>query len=59
MLLSTLPFAALIAVLGMLMVAIAVTAWPASQPSFEPKSADAELGTAAPGWFEEARKDFR
>ena len=57
--LSTLPFAVLIAVLGLLIVAFAITAFPSSQPKFEPAKQKKELGTAAPGWFEEARKQFR
>ncbi len=57
--LSTLPFAVLIAVLGLLIVAFAVAAFPPSQPKFEPAKSKKELGTAAPGWFEEAKKQFR
>ena len=57
--LSTWPFLALLAVLGLLIVAFAVTAFPPSQPKFEPAKAKKELGTAAPGWFEEAKKQFR
>ncbi|HEX2804262.1 MAG TPA: hypothetical protein VHN55_09840 [Sphingomicrobium sp.] len=57
--LSTIPFAALIGVLAMLMVAIAVTAWPPSQPEFPLRTAERELGTAPPGWFEKAKKEFR
>ena len=57
--LSTFPFAVLIAVLGLLIIAFAIAAFPPSQPRFEPAKAKKELGTAAPGWFEEAKKEFR
>jgi hypothetical protein len=56
--LSTIPFAALLAVMAMLMVAIAVAAWPASQPAFRPQAQAKELGTAQRGWFQEAQKEF-
>ena len=59
LLLSTLPFAALIAVMGMLIVVFAIVAWPAPYPQPRSQPAQQELGTAAPGWFEEAKKDFR
>ena len=60
-LLSTLPFAALIGVLGLLIVAFAVAAFPGSQPVFEPARASVahEAGTAPKGWFDEAKKEFR
>lgn len=58
--LSTLPFAALLGVMMVLMIAIAVAAWPASQPQrVPPAAANAEQGTAAKGWFQEAKKEFR
>jgi hypothetical protein len=57
--LSTLPFAALMSVLAMLVVAIAVAAFPGSQPQFQPQPVAHEDGTAAPGWFEEAKKEMR
>jgi len=59
LMLSTVPFAVLIAVLGLLIVAFAVAAFPPSQPRFEPPEAKKELGTAPPGWFDEAKKEFR
>jgi len=63
-LLSTLPFGLLIAVMGMMIVAFAIAAFPASQPNFEPpsdkaKDSDREIGTAPRGWFDEAKKEFR
>lgn len=60
LILSTLPFAVLIIVLGLFVVVFAVAAWPPSQPRIEPpKAAEREPGTAAPGWFEEAKKEMR
>ena len=59
MMLSTVPFAALMALLGLLIVAFAIAAWPGSQPDFQPRPAVHETGTAAPGWFDEAKKDMR
>jgi hypothetical protein len=59
LLLSTLPFLALIALLGVLAVGIMVTAYPGSQP--QPKAAPViqrEQGVAPRGWFQEARRDF-
>ena len=59
-LLSTLPFLTLIGGLAVLAVAIAITAWPASQPPPTPaKPAPRELGIAPRGWFQEAQKEFR
>ena len=57
--LSTIPFAALMSVLAVLIVAFAVAAWPGSQPQFKARPQAKELGTAQKGWFEEAKKDFR
>jgi hypothetical protein len=58
--LSTIPFAALIMVLGLMVVAFAVAAWPPSQRDAEaPKAAASEQGTAAPGWLDEASKEMR
>lgn len=59
LLLSTLPFAALIAVFAVLIIAFAIAAWPGSQNPPEPRSAPAQQGTAAPGWLDEAKKDMR
>lgn len=58
MLLSTLPFAVLILVFAMLIVAFAIAAWPGSQQSPLPRPAPAQQGTAAPGWLDEARKEM-
>ena len=56
--LSTLPFLALIGALAILAAAIILAAWP-GRTSRRPAAGTVEQGTAAPGWFEEARKEFR
>jgi hypothetical protein len=59
LLLSTVPFVALFGLLAVLVVAIAVTAFPGTQPRPKEKAvAAAERGTAQRGWFEEAQKDM-
>ena len=58
-LLSTLPFLALFALLGVLAVAIIVAAFPGSQPEAKaPPPAARQQGVAAKGWFEEAQREF-
>lgn len=59
LLLSTIPFLALIAALAILAVGIMIVAWPGSQPQPPPKPIPHEQGVAAKGWFQEAEKDFR
>lgn len=59
LMLSTLPFFALLAALAVLTIAIVVVAWPGSQPQVLPKPAQHEQGVAAKGWFQEAQKQFR
>ena len=59
LLLSTLPFAALISVLGMLIIVFAIAAWPGSAPRKTPPAPSVQDGTAAPGWLQEAKKDMR
>ena len=59
LLLSTVPFLALIALLGVLAVAIMIAAFPATQgqeKAFQP--APKEQGVAAKGWFQEAQRQF-
>ena len=57
--LSTLPFLALIALLGVLAVAIMIAAFPGSQPQQKPaQPAQKVLGVAPKGWFQEAQKEF-
>ena len=57
--LSTVPFAAILAVLAVLAVSIMFVAFPGSQPAPRPKLAEVqEQGVAAPGWFQEAQKQF-
>ncbi len=58
LLLSTIPFLALIAALAILAVAIMVIAWPGSQPQPKRQLAQREQGVAPKGWFQEASKDF-
>jgi anti-sigma factor RsiW len=59
LLLSTIPFLALIAALAILTVGIMVIAWPGAQPMQAQKQAQREQGVAPKGWFQEAQKDFR
>jgi anti-sigma factor RsiW len=59
LLLSTIPFIALIAALAILGIGIMIIAWPGSQPQPTPKPVPHEQGVAAKGWFQEAEKDFR
>jgi anti-sigma factor RsiW len=58
LLLSTIPFIALIAALAILAVGIMIIAWPGSQPQPTSKPLPREQGVAAKGWFQEAEKDF-
>jgi len=60
LLLSTVPFLGLFALLGVLSVAIMVTAFPGSQPQPRPRVqvAHHEVGVAPKGWFQEAQKEF-
>jgi hypothetical protein len=59
LLLSTLPFIALIGLLAILAVAIMVVAFPGNQPQQKPKQVAAkEQGVAQRGWFQEAQKDM-
>lgn len=60
LLLSTLPFAALMSFFAMLIVVFAVAAWPGPQRDVKPpRTAAFQHGTAAPGWLDEARKEMR
>jgi anti-sigma factor RsiW len=59
LLLSTIPFLALIAALAILAVGIMIIAWPGSQPQPAQRQIAREQGVAAKGWFQEAEKDFR
>ena len=59
LLLSTLPFLALFALLGVLAVGIIIAAFPGSQPQQKPPEAAQRVpGVAAKGWFQEAEKEF-
>jgi anti-sigma factor RsiW len=59
LLLSTVPFLALIAALAILGVAIMITAWPGSRPQATHPPQQHEQGVAQKGWFQEAEKEFR
>lgn len=59
LLLSTVPFLALLGLLGVLAAAIMVIAFPGSQPQPKaPQVAQHEQGVAAKGWFQEAQREF-
>lgn len=58
LLLSTIPFLALIGALAILAVAIMVMAWPGSHPHAAHHPVQKEQGVAAKGWFQEAEKEF-
>jgi uncharacterized protein HemX len=59
LLLSTLPFLVLIALLAVLGVAIMVAAFPGSQPRPSSKEVAAkEQGVAPRGWFQDAQKEM-
>ena len=60
MLLSTVPFVALLVLLGVLAVAMMVLAFPGAQPQPRkaPQIAEKEQGVAAKGWFQEAEREF-
>jgi cytoskeletal protein RodZ len=60
LLLSTLPFLALFALLAVLAVGIMIAAFPGNQPEQKPNQPPArEQGVAAKGWFQKAEHDFR
>ena len=59
LLLSTLPFLALIGLLAILAVAIMVIAFPGSQPQQRAAGTpERHQGVAQKGWFQEAQKEF-
>ena len=57
--LSTLPFLALLAVLGVMTIAMMIAAWPGEERQVKARPAVHELGTAPKGWLQEARRDMR
>ena len=58
--LSTVPFAALLAVLAVLAAAIIFAAFPGAQPAPQSKQPVVrEQGVAPRGWFQEAQKEMR
>ena len=56
--LSTLPYLALIAVLAVLTVAIAIAAFPGTQPAPRVMVAAHQPGVADKGWLENAEREF-
>lgn len=59
LLLSTVPFLALLGLLAVLAVAIMIVAFPGAQPQLkEPAAAAKEKGFAPKGWFQEAQKEM-
>jgi hypothetical protein len=58
LLLSTLPFLALILAMAVLAVAIMIIAFPGAQPQLQPRPAAHQQGVAPKGWFQEAQKQF-
>ncbi len=59
LLLSTIPFLALLAALAVLSVAIMVAAWPGrDRPPATAAKVKPERGVAPRGWFQEAAKQF-
>lgn len=59
LLLSTVPFLAVIVLLAVLAVAIMIVAFPGSQPPPKPpQPAPKEKGVAQRGWLQEAEKEF-
>jgi hypothetical protein len=59
MLLSTVPFLALIGLLAVLAVAIMIVAFPGNQPAPKKVIAQQEKGVAERGWFQEAQKEMQ
>ena len=57
--LSTFPFLALIAIFGVMTVIILVAAWPGREHPVHERTAAHEVGTAAKGWFQEAKREMR
>ena len=57
--LSTIPFAAILAVLAILTAAIVFVAFPGAQPTPKAEQPVAhQQGIAPPGWFQKAQKQF-
>jgi hypothetical protein len=58
LMLSTIPFVALLLSLGVLALAIMVLAFPGTQPQFQEPAKPKVQGVAQHGWFQEAQKQF-
>ena len=59
LMLSTLPFLALIAAMVLLAVGVMILAFPGAQPRAHPRAAEHQQGVATRGWFQEAKKEFK
>ena len=59
LLLSTLPFVALMGGLAVLTLAIIVAAWPQAAQAPAQQRGAPEVGTASKGWFQDAEKEFK
>jgi len=59
LLLSTIPFLALIGALAILAVAIMFVAWPGAQPKPAERLVQREQGVAPKGWFQKAENEIR
>ena len=59
LLLSTLPYVALLALLAVLALGIMIAAYPGAQPQAKPTPAPSkEQGVAPKGWLQEAEREF-
>jgi hypothetical protein len=59
LLLSTLPYVALLVLLAVLAFGIMIAAYPGAQPQVKPAPAPSkEQGVAQKGWFQEAQREF-
>lgn len=58
--LSTFPFVAMLAVLGVMAIAMMIAAWPGTnRPAPHTAASSSEVGTAPRGWLQEARREMR
>jgi hypothetical protein len=57
--LSTLPFLALLSVLGVMSIAMMIVAWPGRERVVQARPVAHEVGTAPKGWLQEAQREMR
>ncbi|HEX6218829.1 MAG TPA: hypothetical protein VFZ35_06105 [Sphingomicrobium sp.] len=55
--LGTIPFLVMMAAFALLFIAIATLAWPVHEKA-KPREAEREIGTAQPGWLDEAEQEM-